>query len=241
MAVALRRFIQEEEMLPRIAVVTGAFGILGEAVCAALLANGDRVARVDYAQPRAALAGCVDFGGVDLADADFANRTIDAIIETMGPPDILVNVAGGFTWETLADSTMESWSRMFSMNAMTCLNMTKAALPQLRSRPNARIINIGSMSATSAAAGMATYAASKTAVHKITEALAAELADTYCTVNAVLPNVIDTPTNRADMPDADFSKFVQPAAIADLILFLASPASRGISGALIPVSRGGTE
>ena len=241
MAVAIRRFIQEEEMLPRIAVVTGAFGILGEAVCAALLANGDRVARVDYAQPRAALAGCVDFGGVDLADADFANRTIDAIIETMGPPDILVNVAGGFTWETLADSTMESWSRMFSMNAMTCLNMTKAALPQLRNRPNARIINIGSMSATSAAAGMATYAASKTAVHKITEALAAELADTYCTVNAVLPNVIDTPTNRADMPDADFSKFVQPAAIADLILFLASPASRGISGALIPVSRGGTE
>ncbi|HEX5537204.1 MAG TPA: NAD-dependent oxidoreductase, partial [Sphingobium sp.] len=62
-----------------------------------------------------------------------------------------------------------------------------------------------------------------------------------CTVNAVLPSVIDTPTNRADMPDADFSKFVQPAAIADLILFLASPASRGISGALIPVSRGGME
>ena len=241
MAVAIRRFIQEEEMLPRIAVVTGAFGILGEAVCAALLANGDRVARVDYAQPRAALAGCVDFGGVDLADVDCANQTIDAIVETMGPPAILINVAGGFTWETLADSTMESWSRMFSMNAMTCLNMTKAALPQLRNRPNARIINIGSMSATSAAAGMATYAASKTAVHKITEALAAELADTYCTVNAVLPNVIDTPTNRADMPDADFSKFVQPAAIADLILFLASPASRGISGALIPVSRGGTE
>jgi len=241
MAVAIRRFIQEEEMLPRIAVVTGAFGILGEAVCAALLANGDRVARVDYAQPRAALAGCVDFGGVDLADVDCANQTIDAIVETMGPPDILINVAGGFTWETLADSTMESWSRMFSMNAMTCLNMTKAALPQLRNRPNARIINIGSMSATSAAAGMATYAASKTAVHKITEALAAELADTSCTVNAVLPNVIDTPTNRADMPDADFSKFVQPAAIADLILFLASPASRGISGALIPVSRGGTE
>ena len=241
MAVAIRRFIQEEEMLPRIAVVTGAFGILGEAVCAALLANGDRVARVDYAQPRAALAGCVDFGGVDLADVDCANQTIDAIVETMGPPDILINVAGGFTWETLADSTMESWSRMFSMNAMTCLNMTKAALPQLRNRPNARIINIGSMSATSAAVGMATYAASKTAVHKITEALAAELADTSCTVNAVLPNVIDTPTNRADMPDADFSKFVQPAAIADLILFLASPASRGISGALIPVSRGGTE
>jgi NAD(P)-dependent dehydrogenase (short-subunit alcohol dehydrogenase family) len=97
------------------------------------------------------------------------------------------------------------------------------------------------MSAQSAGAGMATYAASKTAVHKITEALAVELADTSCTVNAVLPSVIDTPTNRADMPDADFSKFVQPAAIADLILFLASPASRGISGALIPVSRGRME
>ena len=228
-------------MLPRITIVTGAFGILGDAVCTALLANGDRVARVDYAQPRSALEGCVDFGGVDLTDADCAIRTMDAIVDRMGPPDILVNVAGGFTWEMLADSTVESWLRMFSMNAMTCLNMTKAALPLLRTRPHARIINIGSMSATSAGAGMATYAASKTAVHKITEALAAELADTSCTVNAVLPTIIDTPTNRADMPDADFSKFVQPAAIADLILFLASPASRGISGALIPVSRGGTE
>ncbi len=228
-------------MLPRITVVTGAFGILGDAVCAAFLANGDRVARVDYAQPKSALDNCVDFGGVDLTDADSAVRTMDAIVDRMGWPDILVNVAGGFTWEMLGDSTAESWSRMFAMNALTCLNMTKAALPVLRTRPNGRIINIGSMSAQSAGAGMATYAASKTAVHKITEALAVELADTSCTVNAVLPSVIDTPTNRADMPDADFSKFVQPAAIADLILFLASPASRGISGALIPVSRGGME
>jgi len=86
---------------------------------------------------------------------------------------------------------------------------------------------------------MGSYAASKSAVHKLTESLAAELADKDITVNAILPSIIDTPTNRADMPDADFSTWVQPAAIAEVILFLASPAARSISGALIPVSRGG--
>ena len=86
---------------------------------------------------------------------------------------------------------------------------------------------------------MGAYAASKAAVHRLTEALAAELATDGITVNAVLPSIIDTPANRADMPDADFSTWVQPQAIADVILFLASPAARAVTGALIPVNRGG--
>jgi NAD(P)-dependent dehydrogenase (short-subunit alcohol dehydrogenase family) len=87
--------------------------------------------------------------------------------------------------------------------------------------------------------GMGAYAASKSGVHRLTEALAEELADSGVTVNAILPSIIDTPTNRKDMPDADFSQWVKPQAIADVILFLASPAARAVTGALIPVTRGG--
>ena len=220
-------------------VVTGAFGALGRVVAETFRANGDRVARIDYAAtaPNGNPAG-IDLGGVDLTDADAARSAVDAVLEAFGGIDVLVNVAGGFVWETLADGGAQTWQRMYAMNAATCVTMTKAALPTLSATKGAAIVNIGAAAALKADAGMGAYAASKGAVHRLTESLAVELAGTDCTVNAVLPTIIDTPTNRADMPDADFSAWVRAEDLARTILFLASPDARAISGVLLPVSRG---
>ena len=229
-------------MSARKIIVTGGFGALGRVVAQAFAALGDKVARVDFA-PSAPdiIAGGLDLPGVDLTDAAACAKAIAEVTAKWGGVDVLVNIAGGFAWETLPDGDIATWHRMFAMNVVTAATITKAALPALRASGAGRIVNIGAGAALQAAGGMGAYAASKAGVHRLTEALAAELADTSITVNAVLPSIIDTPTNRADMPDADTSKWVTPQAIADVILFLASPAARSISGALIPVSRGAAD
>ena len=226
-------------MAQRSVIVTGGFGALGRVVAAAFAARGDKVARIDaYPEAHEPIAGVLDLGGVDLTDAAAASKAVDQAAQALGGIDTLVNIAGGFVWEPLQDGAVDTWSQMFARNLVSNANITKAVLPALKARPDARIINIGANAAQQAGAGMGAYAASKAAVHKLTESLAAELAKDDVTVNAILPSIIDTPANRADMPKADVSQWVQPQAIAEVILFLASPASRAITGALIPVTRG---
>lgn len=226
--------------MSRSVIVTGGFGVLGQAVSEAFAANGDQVARIDFvASPHHALAGALDIGGIDLTDPAATGAALDRVAKSHGGIDVLVNIAGGFTWETLEEGSIDSWARMQAMNLISNATITKAALGQLKSSDAGRIVNIGAGAAVKAGMGMGAYAASKAGVHKLTEALAEELAGTTVTVNAILPSIIDTPTNRKDMPDADTSQWVQPAAIAEVILFLASDKARAITGALIPVTRGG--
>ena len=226
--------------MARSIIVTGGFGVLGQAVAEAFVAAGDKVARVDFvAAPHAPLAGALDIGGVDLTDAAATQAALAKAAAEHGGLDVLVNVAGGFTWETLEGGSIESWAKMQSMNLISNATITQLALPLLKASEAGRVVSIGAGAAVKAGMGMGAYAASKSGVHRLTEALAEELAGTSVTVNAVLPSIIDTPTNRKDMPDADTSQWVQPAALAEVILFLASPAARSITGALIPVTRGG--
>jgi NAD(P)-dependent dehydrogenase (short-subunit alcohol dehydrogenase family) len=218
--------------------ITGAFGALGSAVVRAAIAEGAKVAAIDRtAAPHdpEALAGAMLFGDVDLGKAESANETFAKIVIAAGGLDGLVNIAGGFRWETLADGSLETWDFLYNVNLRTAVTATQAALPHLLARGGGRIVNIGAAGAGKAAAGMGAYAASKAGVAKLTEALAEELKDRGITVNAILPSTIDTAANRADMPKADFSRWVRPEQLASVILFLLSDEASAITGAQIPV------
>jgi NAD(P)-dependent dehydrogenase (short-subunit alcohol dehydrogenase family) len=220
----------------KVIVITGALGALGRVVVDIAVARGARVAGVDHATLQsAATAERIELGGVDLSDGAQAKKAIDAAAAHFGRLDALVNIAGGFTFETVAEGDIKSWQRMHALNLLTALNASQAALPHLAKSPAARIVNIGAMGALLARAGMGPYAASKAGVHRLTEALAAEHKGKI-TVNAVLPSTIDTAANRESMPKSDFSKWVRPQELAEVILFLVSDAASAVTGALIPVA-----
>jgi NAD(P)-dependent dehydrogenase (short-subunit alcohol dehydrogenase family) len=220
----------------KVIVVTGALGALGRVVADVALSRGARVAGIDYAPSQMqATAECIKIGGVDLSDAAQAKAAIEAAAKHFGRLDALINIAGGFAFETVGDGDIKTWHRMHALNLLTALNTSHAALPHLAASKAGRIVNIGAMGALQAGSGMGPYAASKAGVHRLTEALASEWKGKV-TVNAVLPSIIDTKANRADMPKADFAKWVTPQELAEVILFLVSDAASGVTGALIPVS-----
>ncbi len=226
-------------MAGRIFAITGASGVLGTAVARAAAAQGARVALIDYAKHADVLAECgpqaIMLGGVDLTDPMAAGAAIEAVVDRFGGLDVLLNIAGGFRWETLADSTADSWHAMYKINVLTAANASRAAVPHLKRSAAGRIVNVGAASAVKATLGMGPYAASKAGVHQLTHSLAEELKADGVTVNAVLPSILDTPTNRADMPKADFAAWVAPEDLASVMLFLASEEARAVTGALVPV------
>jgi len=225
----------------RTIIVTGAFGALGSVVAETAAKRGASVAALDHAPAPPARfedrlgAKALMMGGLDLSSPEAAEGAMAAVKQRFGRLDALLNIAGGFVWETVEDGKPETWERMESMNFRTALNASRAALPYLIESGAGRIVNVGAASALSAASGFGPYAAAKSAVHRLTESLADELKLKGVTVNAVLPSIIDTALNRRDMPNADFSRWVQPADLAAVMLFLASDEAKAVTGALIPV------
>ncbi|EKS28479.1 3-oxoacyl-ACP reductase FabG [Afipia felis] len=223
-------------MQDRVVAITGASGALGRAVVEAAADHGARLALIDHAAARGTPRPTrIEIGGVDLAEPSEANRAIEAATAHYGRLDVLINIAGAFSFQTVSDGDTATWERLYRVNTLTALNASRAAIPHLIASGSGRIINLGALGALKAGSGMGPYAASKSGVHRLTEALASELKGNV-TVNAVLPSTIDTPANRRDMPKADFSAWVTPQELANVILFLASPEASAVTGALIPVN-----
>jgi NAD(P)-dependent dehydrogenase (short-subunit alcohol dehydrogenase family) len=215
-------------------VITGAFGVLGRAAAELAAQQGARVAMLDVKVGAQSVTAPELVIAVDLTDLKATTRAMQSVRTTTGAIDALLNIAGGFAWQNVSDGDVATWERMFALNLKTALTATKAALPHLIEARGA-IVNVGAASALRAEAGVGAYTASKQGVMKLTESLAAELKG-QVRVNAVLPSILDTPQNRADMPKADPAKWVQPTGLAHVLLFLASDEASAVTGALVPVT-----
>jgi NAD(P)-dependent dehydrogenase (short-subunit alcohol dehydrogenase family) len=221
-----------------VVIVTGGFGALGRVVVATLTQLGHTVAAVDLAPAPANYPAALALGGVDLADDAAVATAYASVVAKLGRLDGLVNIAGGFIWEPVTGGSIESWDKMFRMNLRTAAASSAAALPYLTKQGGA-IVNIGAAGATQPGAGMAPYAASKAGVRALTESLAEELRSKNVRVNAIVPTIIDTPANRAAMPDADTSGWVRPESAAKVIAFLLSENSASLTGASLLLSLAG--
>lgn len=233
------------DLTGRIAIVTGGAGTLGRATNRVLLDAGATVITTDtHARGMRDLAASLPEAlrqrlvtvEADIASESGAAAVTQAGTERFGGVDILVNIIGGYAGGPhIAETDFATWQQQFTLNATTAFLMARAAIPAMHASGRGRIINVSSRVAKTAPAGLGAYAVSKAAVITLTEVLANETRDRGITVNAILPSVIDTPANRAAMPDADFDAWVKPEQIGAVIRFLASDESGIISGAAIPV------
>ncbi len=223
-------------------ILTGAAGNLGSAVAqvfaldSANLVLLDRSPLSDTALAALKPALCLPMV-LDLCDADQVLAAVDQAIARFGRIDVLCNLTGGFAMgQTVHETSDSAWDGMQDINVLTLRNTARAVVPQMLRQGGGKIVNVGAYSAQRGSAGMGAYLAAKTEVLRITEAMAAELRMKNINVNCVLPTILDTPQNRADMPDADPTRWVNPQDLARVIAFLASDAARAIHGAGVPVT-----
>lgn len=221
-------------------IITGGFGTLGRAAAQQAVHKGYNIALIDRA-PAPTLdslelpASTLLLGDVDLTDKDSANAAIAKVNESFGRIDSLFNIAGGFRWETFNDNELDSWDFLFSLNVKTAITASKAVLPFMLEQKSGSIVCVSAGAAVKSDLGLGAYAASKAGVSRFVESLSQEIKDQGIRINAVMPSIIDTAPNRADMPDADFSAWVSPAALAKVMLFLASSDAEAVTGTNIPV------
>ena len=227
----------------KIAIVTGGTGALGKAITLAFLEEGAKVVCtyiVDKEKKECLSLTKKHKDRIVFFRADVTKKkdVFDMITDTARKfkrIDILVNVVGGFAFSYITDTDEKTWDLMMNLNLKSVFLCSKYVLPRMIEQNYGRIVNISSRPALKGSAGVGAYSASKAGVLNLTETIADEVKDYEINVNAILPSTIDTPANRRDMPDADFSKWVKPETIATVIVFLCSDGSKPINGAGIPV------
>jgi NAD(P)-dependent dehydrogenase (short-subunit alcohol dehydrogenase family) len=231
------------ELKNKVVVITGAAGALAEAVIARFLAEESRLALVDRERNRLETKypdldrGRVLFTSADITNKELVTEAVHEIATHFGGIAVLINLAGGYRSGTPVHETdEETWDFMLNLNAKSVFLVSGAVVPvMLQGKQGGRIINVGASGGLKGGKNSAAYSVSKSAVFRLTESMSAELKNDGIMVNAVYPSTIDTPANRASMPNADFGKWVTAESLADVIAFLASDAARDITGASIPV------
>jgi NAD(P)-dependent dehydrogenase (short-subunit alcohol dehydrogenase family) len=227
----------------KIAIVTGGTGALGKAITIAFLEEGAKVVCtyiLDKEKKQCLLLtknhrDKIVFIRADVTKEKDVLNLITNTIRKFKRVDILVNVVGGFAYSYIKDTDERTWDLMINLNLKSAFLCSKYVLPLMIEQNYGKIINISSRPALKGSAGVGAYSASKAGVLNLTETIADEVKDYGINVNAVLPSTINTPANRRDMPEADFSKWVKPEEIVRVIVFLSSDDSKPISGAGIPV------
>jgi NAD(P)-dependent dehydrogenase (short-subunit alcohol dehydrogenase family) len=228
----------------QVVVVTGATGNLGQAVAHAFQESGARLALIDLSADRLRqafpdladvpdhyLANCAD-----LTDSDSVNEVVRNTIKRLERIDVLIHTVGGYrAGKPLHETPLNTWRFMIALNAGSTYITCQAILPHMLQQGRGKIVTVGARPGLQGSANAAAYSAAKSATIRLTESMAAEYKDKGINVNCILPGTIDTPQNREATPEADFSLWVTPESLAEVILFLCSEAARDIHGAAIPV------
>lgn len=223
-------------------MVTGAAGNLGKSVASAFADLGANLVLVDLKRDALERAFGAEnnqrlFAPANLLDMTGATSAAQTALTRFGRIDVLCNIAGGFRMgEAVHETSDENWNFLFDINTRTLLHVVRAVVPHMVNAGGGKIVNVGAFAAQKGMAQMGAYTAAKGTVIRMTEAMAGELREKNINVNCVLPTIIDTPENRAAMPKADPAKWVAPADLANVIVFLASDAARAVHGAALPVT-----
>lgn len=227
----------------RVVVISGAAGNLGGVVSHAFASSGAKTGLLDRRPGRlqevcghlADDSSHLLIGTVDMTDPDSVEDSIQQVVDTHGRVDILINTIGGYRGGTpIHETSLESWDFMFDLNARSVFLSCRAVVRHMLKQGSGKIVNIGARPGVRGAANSGAYSGAKSAVIRLTETLSEELKDQGINVNCVLPGHVDTPENREQEPEADFSRWVTPRAVADVILFLASDEANAIHGSSIP-------
>lgn len=226
-------------LVNKVVIITGARGGLGNDVTNAFLESGASIVGVSRSIKDTDFTSDRFFAvPAELTSADAARKVVNSAVSQFGRIDILVHLLGGFAGGTVAGTEDAVYNQMLDVNLRSAFLMTRAVLPKMIEQKSGRIVAIGSRAAVEANAGAGVYGASKAALVALMRAVALENSGNGISANVILPGTMDTPANRAAMPKADWSKWVQPAQVASLIVAIVSDSVSQVSGAVIPIYGG---